>query len=161
MRRSWKIMLAALVVWGGLGTPFAAAQWQGGYQPPIGQQPPVSPYLNINRFGQPPGLNYYNMIRPQVQTQQQLMALQNQQHALSSALVGPGGTIASPDQPQPTSITGHPVNYFDWSRYFPIQGLPVGTGVAGGAAGFGLGQPGFGNPGLRSSSTPNVGLILR
>ena len=162
MRRSWKTIVTAVLAWGGLGTPFAAAQFQpGGYQPPIQQQPAVSPYLNINRFGQPPGLNYYNLVRPQIQTQQQLMNLQNQQQLLASGLAG-GGAITPLDKPPPTSGTGHPVNYFDWSRYFPLQGLPIGSAAVGpGAGGIPGVTPTFGNPGLRGTGiTPGIGFVV-
>ena len=156
MRRSWKTTLAAALVWGGLA-PFAAAQI-GSYQPPIQQQPAVSPYLNINRFGQPPGLNYYNLVRPQLQTQQQISNLQQQQQLLASGL-GSANTITPLDQPVPPSSTGHPVNYFDWSRYFPLQGLPAG-GTAIGPGTIPGGQPSFGSPGARSGITPGFGFVV-
>ena len=168
MNRWWSLALGGVIVWS-CGASVAKAQF--GYQPPYQQQPSVSPFLNLNRFGTAPGLNYYNLVRPQIQTQQQLLNLQNQQGALATAALA--GTAVSPlDQPPPLSTTGHPVRYFDWSRYFPLGGIPAtGAGVVPGTGGFpgagpfngaGVGAGiGFGNPGLRSGLTPGFGIMTR
>ena len=67
MKRWWTLALAA-ALWGGLGLAPASAQAPlGGYTQPYQPRPTFSPYLNLNRFGTAPGINYYGMVRPQQQ----------------------------------------------------------------------------------------------
>jgi len=159
MNRWWTITLGAVLA---LASPVYAQFPLGGYNPPQMQsRPPVSPYLNLNRGGTQPGINYYGLVRPQQQTAQQLQNLQGQQNALAGELNLGGGMVA-PGQPVPTSVTGHPVYYMDYNRFFPPQGLPPGgAGFGPGGYGGGLGAaPGsFGAaPGILGGRGPgNVG----
>jgi hypothetical protein len=140
MNRWWIIAVAALIISAG-HTASARAQFPiGGYAPPQMPAPsPFSPYLNLNRAGTQPGINYYGLVRPQIQTQQQLQALQYQQGAQAIDL---GAGLVVPGQQVPIATTGHPVYYFDFARFFPVGGLPNGVG-----AGFGVGAPGLGGYG--------------
>jgi hypothetical protein len=143
MKRWWIVAVAALSVTG-LAAPSARAQNPiGGYAPPQVQgRPTVSPYLNLARPGSNPAINYYGLVRPQIQTQQQLMNLQGQQNVLATEL---GGNLVIPGQAVPIATTGHPVYYFDYARFFPIGGLPNGMGMGYGTPGMGgMGAGGFG-----------------
>jgi hypothetical protein len=82
---------------------------------PLGIQQ-FSPYLNLQRTNSP-GINYFGLVRPQMQTQQSLMQLQQQQSLLEqqtaaglTAVNGLGGL------PMPT---GHQVQFMNYSHYFP------------------------------------------
>src|SRR5947208_2204631 len=86
----------------------------------VPNQPPVAPILNLNRLGAPPGVNYYNIVQPQVQFQSAISQLQQQTTQLQYAAtaVGPGANLA----------TGHPVFYGNYSHYYATRGL---AGVGG------------------------------
>jgi hypothetical protein len=161
----WNLALAGVLAWGWLAAPFAFAQFQGpigGYTPPYTAPPAFSPFLNLNRPGTNPAINYYGLVQPQLQTRQQLSNLQYQQNALASGLGG--GTPLVTNQALPQSTTGHPVRYFDYSRYFPLGGLPGTFGTANGVAPGAGGLPGYAQPartGLGNTITPGVGLFVR
>jgi hypothetical protein len=160
MHRRWNIALAGIVAWGCLGTPGAYAQGTiGGFTPPQNAPPAFSPFLNLNRAGANPAINYYGLVRPQQQTMQQLANLQYQQNLLA------GGAGAAPgvggDQALPPSTTGHPVRYFDYSRYFPLGGMPGTFGTANGIAPGAGPAAGYGQPAVKTGITPGFGLILR
>jgi hypothetical protein len=156
MNRWWNLALAGILAWSALGVSAASAQQPlGGYTPPYAGPPAFSPFLNLNRAGTPPGINYFGLVQPQQQTAQQLANLQYQQNALAGTL-GASGTLGA-DGALPPSTTGHGVRYFDYTRYFPINGLPAGSFGAGGLPGAG-GAPaaGYGAPGVRQAFTPGV-----
>jgi hypothetical protein len=156
----WNLALTCVLAWGYLGAPFASAQGTiGGFTPPQNAPPAFSPFLNMNRAGTNPAINYFGLVRPQQQTMQQLAILQNQQNLLAGG-AGAAGTLA-PDQALPLSTTGHPVRYFDDSRYFPLGGLPGSFGNANGVAPGAGAIPGYGQPAVRQGITPGFGLILR
>jgi hypothetical protein len=159
MHRWWKLAMAGVLAWGWLGAPFASAQGTiGGFTPPQNAPPAFSPFLNLNRAGANPAINYYGLVRPQQQTMQQLANLQYQQNLLAG---GAAAGAVGMDQALPPSTTGHPVRYFDYSRYFPLGGMPGPFGTANGVApGVGAGA-GYGQPAVRTGITPGFGLILR
>lgn len=126
MTRTTVVLAVVLVV---LAARPASAQI-GVYNQPAQPfaQPPVSPYLNLLRGG-PPAVNYYGLVRPQIETnrfiqQQQLLTAQEQ--------VNPTAVVV-------TTVTGHPTSFMSYRRYFLTQGsgaLPT-TGpqtVTGGAS---------------------------
>ena len=98
-------------------------------QPPVGPRPltgvntpPVSPYLNLLRPGTSPGINYYGLVRPQIDFQNSVQALQSQfgyaQQAAGLQTGDPG-------------TTGHPVYFLNYSAYFlNTTGQPAGGGMA-------------------------------
>jgi hypothetical protein len=145
--------LALLV--GSVGAP---ARAQGPTFGGPGNQPAVPPILNLNRLGAPPGVNYYNIVQPQVQFQSAISQLQQQTSQLQYAAtaVGPGASLA----------TGHPVSYGNYSHYYAIRGLAGGGAYGGGGLGTGgpsqLGAGGafgaqrFGGVGGTSTSTGGV-----
>jgi hypothetical protein len=159
MSRWWNFALAGVLAWGWLGAPLAFAQGTiGGFQPPQNAPPAFSPFLNLNRAGANPAINYFGLVRPQQQTMQQLANLQYQQNMLAGA--GATGAVGA-DQALLQSTTGHPVRYFDYSRYFPLGGLPGGFGTANGVAPGAAAAPGYGQPIVKTGITPGFGLILR
>jgi hypothetical protein len=115
MHGKLRLLLAAL----GL----AACLW-GGYARAQGQyRPAVSPYLNLTRPGNP-GVNYYNLVRPQFQFGESIQGLQQQVGTLGAEV----RTEAQAQAPLPT--TGHPVQFMSYSHYF--AGLTT-SGTAPGA----------------------------
>jgi hypothetical protein len=112
--------------------------------------PPVSPYLNLIRGGASPGLNYYNIVQPQIQFQSEITGLQQQTGALQAqqSAVGPGTSLA----------TGHMVAFGNWSHYYARRGMAgigggmyggMGRGMGGiGGMGRGMGMGGMGGMGM-------------
>jgi hypothetical protein len=125
-----RLSLAALALMA-LAAPEALAQPRVGQRPPVNQfqRPPVSPSLNLLRGGNP-GVNYYTLVRPQVDTNRALLQLQQQQLALSQAgqplapmMLGSGAALG--DLP----ITGHPVGFWNYGRYYPLLSGSGGGGT--------------------------------
>jgi hypothetical protein len=86
--------------------------------------PAVSPYLNINRAGAPAGVNYYNLVQPQVQFQSAINNLQQNQAALAQSVYGqPAGN-------QPPLTSGHAASFGDYLHYFPSRPGAPGTYLA-------------------------------
>jgi hypothetical protein len=90
--------------------------------------PTVSPYLNLARPGLP-AINYYGLVRPQLQTD----AFIQQQLALQQSGVNTG-TVVDPNAPLPA--TGTTVRFQSQAAYFgtirptPVAPLPT-TGLTG------------------------------
>ena len=123
----------------------AAAQ-VGTYRAPgAALQPGYSPYLNLARPGNA-AVNYYGLVRPQVEFRQSIQNVEQQVTGLSQSpgLAGQG--------PADIPSTGHPAQFLNTGGYFPTQPGPrVGFRIAGGG---GSGQPaagGFGAPALRGA----------
>jgi hypothetical protein len=85
--------------------PANAQSPQSAYQP----QPAVSPYLNLTRGGNLAN-NYFNLVRPQIDTRNSLQSLQSQVNTLDAGLQ-PGATA-------PELSTGHAVQFMNYSKYF-------------------------------------------
>jgi hypothetical protein len=88
-------------------------------QNPLGT-PTISPFLNMGQGGNA-ALNYYGLVRPQLQTQQQLQQLRQQQladQATLGSLTGVGGFPL---------VTGHETHFMNYGTFFPAS-----------VAGFGL-----------------------
>jgi hypothetical protein len=104
----------------------------------------VSPYLNLNRFGAPAALNYYNLVRPEFAFQNSINNLFAGQNALSRQQTN----LIEGDVP---ATTGHPFGYFTHTRYFlNNRGGGQGAGMARagqGAAGAAAGGAARGVPG--------------
>lgn len=75
-------------------------------------QPPVSPYINILRGGAPAGVNYYNIVQPQLQFYSAINQLQSQQRQ-QAASMGSSSEFLS---------TGHEVQFGNLSHFYPQQG---------------------------------------
>jgi hypothetical protein len=124
----------------GLGTllAFAAsAQAQpqiGSYSPPVvNPHPVISPYLNLNRSGVSPAINYYGIVKPQIENRQALQNLQ-QQVQTTQNFVQNQATQMQAEEMAPTGRTSG--GYFNYSHFFP--GF-----TRGGSSGSGSGMPGM------------------
>ena len=83
-------------------------------RPIIMQRPTVSPYLNLARGGSP-GLNYYNLVRPQTEFRDAVQRLQQEQATNQQNISGLDAALTMPG-------TGHATRFMDYSRYFMSQG---------------------------------------
>jgi hypothetical protein len=83
--------------------------------------PAVSPYLNLNQGGNQ-GINYYALVKPQINTAKQLQTLQTQiqqqqlMPQLGAAAVEDDGLMAN------YAVTGHPSGFFNLSHYYGQAG---------------------------------------
>jgi hypothetical protein len=105
------------------------------YQRPLTNpygNPVFSPYLNLVRGGTNAAINYYGLVRPEIQTNQALRTLRGDVNANASAL--------SQEQLNALPTTGHQVQFLNTTHYF------FNTTGAGAASALGLGarsQPNF------------------
>src|SRR5262245_22152302 len=80
--------------------------------PPAYRPPAVSPYLNLFRQGSPPAVNYYGLVRPQVEFRNSITGLQQQVRTLETGPSAVGGVGAE----LPT--TGHAVGFQNLGSYY-------------------------------------------
>ena len=162
--KRWLTLTLATVGCGLLVSPFASAQQGqlGQYtQPQWQSRPTLSPYLNMMRTGASPAINYYGLVRPQMNATQNLQNIQQQLQMLDNTVLNnqQGTTTGAPTAGSYLS-TGHPVAFLNYGTYFPLNrgriggggggfgGIPIGGGVGLGAGGFGAGGIGAGGVGL-------------
>jgi hypothetical protein len=145
----WLTCVAALATLAvtAVGPGRATAQLPGRPGPTI--SPPISPYLNLLRRGNSPGVNYYGLVRPQQQLYNSVNSLQGQVTD-NRALIS--GLAASVDPTR--GETGHGTSFLDLGGYFmnmnpagqggggllPTVGSGPRAGTGGGVAG-GAGRP--------------------
>ena len=134
--------LGGVVALTGLMSGSANAQFPG--NPGVGTpRPAFSPYLNLNRSGNSPAINYFGIVRPQFQALSTFQSL-DQQSAANRQAISDAGTQATA---LPT--TGHTVSFLNTSGYFmnlnPVQG---GQGF-GGQGQYSFGGSGFLQGGAR------------
>jgi hypothetical protein len=134
-----KICLRALVVsifFFAIGT---AAHAQNPYA-----RPTVTPWLNLYRGGNPAALNYYNLVRPEMDFRSSIQQLQQQSGANQQA-------IADLTNPTSLPVTGTGAGFMTHSIYFQTRG---GTGI-GGIGSIGVGSIGQEKPtaGLNKPTT--------
>ncbi len=101
------------------------------------QRPAVSPYQNLFRPGQTGAMNYYNLVRPDLDFRSSIQQLQLQNQAQQQAL----NDLQTPAGPL---VTGHQAGFMTHRAYFQT----VATGAAGGTAG-GFGTVGRSTGGRR------------
>jgi hypothetical protein len=116
--------------------PGRASAQVPGARPTLGynpyQRPTISPYLNLARGGNP-AINYYGLVRPQIEQQQAIQQLQGQQNLFQQTLL---------QQPTAALNTGHPTSFLSHSRYFLNRGATSSLGgVPIGGAQFGARAP--------------------
>lgn len=134
-RAMWALLASALV------TATAAAQPPLGPRPLTGvNTPPVSPYLNLLRPGTSPAINYYGLVRPEMNFLNSVQALQAQLGYAQQAAALQAGEVGT---------TGHPVYFLNYGSYFlnttgqsSVAGgpqaparAPLGGGLPGSTAG--------------------------
>ena len=96
-------------------------------------RPAISPYLNLNRTGNQ-AINYYGLVKPQIDTAKQLQTLQTQ--VQQQQLMPQLGTAAAEDDGLMANyaVTGHPSAFFNLSHYYGQAGtmgrpVPAPTAV--------------------------------
>ena len=132
-----RLLLAACC----LGTVGTSAQAQYPYSQPLTapyQRPVVSPYINLLRPGAPPAINYFGVVRPEVQLYNSANLLQQQITANRQAVTGLEEQQAAP------LTTGHPIYFLNYQRYF----LNFGAAAPGGGSSL---RPGAGAAGTAGS----------
>jgi hypothetical protein len=102
---------AVALLLAGLSAGRAQAQVVGPRVGALSTGPTFSPYLNLLRNPNSPTLNYYGLVRPQVQTYAGLRALQ--QFALSQGTSTPAAGAADD-----TLVTGHVAVFMNTGGYF-------------------------------------------
>jgi len=129
-----------------LGVTAGAALAQPAYVP-AGQstgpatRPTFSPYLNLLRGSNSPGVNYYGLVRPQVQAQSALSTLQ-------ATLGQPAGSPFDTIDPS-IPVTGQPFGYMTHTSYF-LNNRAGGRGnSSGGVIGGRIGGAGPTGSGVR------------
>jgi hypothetical protein len=116
----------------------AEAQYPGAR--PSASSPAYSPYLNLTRPGNAAN-NYYGLVRPQIDFQNQVYGLQQQYGALNQSI-----NNASSDQPMALPATGHAATFMNYANFYP----GLGSGRAGG-------RPGVVTPSAPTPSAPLSG----
>jgi hypothetical protein len=127
-----KICLASVVGVLVLGTSVHAQPQIGSYTPPVtNPRPIISPYLNLNRGGVAPAIDYFGIVRPQIDNQKAIQQLQ-QQYQTTQGQLGQLGQQLGTDEMAPTGRTTMG-GYFNYSHYFPLYnrgaGATGGTGI--------------------------------
>lgn len=120
--------------------PNAFAQFPGGAfgrGPTPFSRPTVSPYLNLLQSGNP-AINYYGLVRPQLQFQRALQNLGDNVNTL-------GNNVNALDTNQ-TPQTGHKGSFMTQGMYFMTNGSAASNNGYGARPGVGFGQ----NPGQYS-----------
>lgn len=94
-----------------------------GAQPPVpgASRPAFSPYLNLVRPGGTPALNYYGLVRPELQFRQSIQNLQTVTATNQQSI----GDLQSNGTGVPS--TGHPTQFLNYGGYF-LSNAPTGGG---------------------------------
>lgn len=102
------LLALALLVWC-TGTAGAQAPGVRPYA-----RPAFSPYLNLNRFGTNPAINYYGLVRPQLRYNADIQQLQQSTFDLQQREPVVVGSELLP--------TGHATGFLNHHRYFLNKG---------------------------------------
>jgi hypothetical protein len=89
----------------------------------------VSPYVNLLRGGNP-AVNYYGLVRPELQGQMAIQQLQEQ-------VARPQLSVVAPPTNQVQSVTGHTTRFMQYGQYFNTMAAPHPTGQPAPTATFG------------------------
>ena len=106
------------------------------------QNPAVSPYINLNRGGNP-AINYYGLVRPQFAANSALQSFGSDLHTLSLS----PGTMANANQQRPQ--TGNRSSFMTHTRFF----MNYGGGRSGANP---YGGSSAGTPGLGAGTAPGI-----
>jgi hypothetical protein len=127
---AFALVLIALIICG--ANVQAQPPRPGGFAPPpppggayYSRPPAFSPYLNLLRGGGSSALNYYGLVRPEMQFRQSIQNLSgdvatNQQmvDSLGAQMIG-------------QSATGHPTQFMNLGGYFMNSGGGMGASILG------------------------------
>jgi hypothetical protein len=105
-------------------------------------RPVFSPYLNLLRGGTNPAINYYGLVRPEIDFRNSILGLQQQVDAQAAATATAEGAGALG--------TGHPTQFNNLSHYFNYQG---GPGPRRPGAGPAVTAPTYGTGGRQQGAT--------
>lgn len=94
-------------------------------QPRVGptNRPAVSPYLNLLRPGNSPGVNYYGLVRPQMEFRNNIQNLQQQVTTNQQAIAGLNDAVNTG-----IPVTGHSTSFLNTGGYFSGGGGRSGGG---------------------------------
>jgi hypothetical protein len=157
MKRAIITTLAVLAAWWG-ATNHASAQFGVFGQAPVRSRPAVSPFINLG-IGGGGALNYYGLVRPQVQGNEAILRMQQNLNMLNADGSMRGQLTANTPAGSQTGLqTGHAATYFNTGHYFPPQTSALAQaantpflGMGGlGLGGLGLGGLGSGAIGINS-----------
>jgi hypothetical protein len=84
-------------------------------------RPAFSPYLNLNRFGSNPAINYYGLVRPQLRYNADIQRLQDSTVELQQREPVVVGSELLP--------TGHATGFLNHQRYFLNKGGAASGGT--------------------------------
>jgi hypothetical protein len=98
---------------------------RGGINP--SQRPAFSPYLNLLRTDQDPSLNYFGLVRPQVDFRQSLGQVEQAEAGLADRQNQLNNSVNSQSLP----ATGHAAGFMTQSRYFMSKGASGAGGRQG------------------------------
>src|SRR5262249_30380802 len=87
--------------------------------PVYSPQPAVSPYINLVRRGSSPGINYYGLVRPEIEFRNAVQSLQQQ---VTSQAAAEQALASLPE-------TGHATAFMNYAHYY-TSGLTPGAGSA-------------------------------
>jgi hypothetical protein len=118
--------------------------------PPV--RPTFSPYLNLLRGGGSPALNYYGLVRPEQNLQQNLQGIQMNQATTSSNLKTVNDILAGNITP-----TGVASQFMNHGRYFLNQGTGGGGVGTVGAQRLGMGNATGNLQGMMGGPQQNTG----
>ena len=113
------VLALGIVLW---STGLASAQAPG-VRPYA--RPAFSPYLNLNRFGANPAINYYGLVRPQLKYNADIQQLQQNTFELQQR----EPVVIGSEMP----ATGHATGFLNHQRYFLNKGGATPGGAPGGA----------------------------
>jgi hypothetical protein len=107
------------------------------YQTPV-RRPSFSPYLNLVRPGGPT-LNYFGLVRPELEFRRDIGGLQMQTNTINEAVNNPN-TAEQGIRP-----TGNSASFLNYSHFFNIRSNAPSpfnpTGAIGGPGSFGVARP--------------------
>lgn len=150
MHRIGLTMIASIVA--ALSLSGSASAQYSPYQQPT-RRPSFSPYLNLTRPGGAT-LNYFGLVRPELEFRRNIGGLQQQTNALTEAANNPN-TVDQGIRP-----TGNSASFMNYSHYFGLRSSapnPIGSagGGGGGPGSFGVArQSGPGSFGTARGSGP-------
>ena len=138
MKRNLLVSSVITLGWVALTHNLATAQ-QPYSRPPTGpnsNRSPLSPYLFLNSGGNSPVVNYYSLVRPQIDLNRNLNNVRTLQASQQSQIDSAQQTLQDPNNQ--VSSTGHPSFFLNYQKYFLNTGanaIPRGT-TAGAGSGF-------------------------
>ncbi|HYT88283.1 MAG TPA: hypothetical protein VEL76_06155 [Gemmataceae bacterium] len=122
--KTWMVVLTSFALLPAFTTAQVPVQ-QFRQRPPI-TRPAISPYLSLVQPGGDTALNYYNLVRPQIEFRNTIGQLQLQTAAEQE-------TLTALQAPSELPATGHAVGFQTHRRYFQTLGRTGGvTGQPGG-----------------------------